>query len=1616
MSNIFCLAISKLSIAFMKKYIFLGIMALLVCVAVIGQLSAQGNNNPVISAVDGQNFCLTGNTFELNVQINQNGYEGTINFYEIIWGDGSKKDTIPFAPGIIIRKHIYNFDEFFNTCNATQELTVRLNAYIPEDSRPLNNAFFPVFKNPPIAKFEFNQNVVCVGDETCFRNTSCPSENLEIVSWDYGDGSPRDLEGCHTYTQSGNYPVTLTVKNGCGSPKSITNNITIIEPPQAEAQPISGIINGTSDPFIVCLDDSSPVILNASNSQSATSYEWTPRSQNGINWLSNRRNARDTLRFTRAGDYTITLTVNNACDKPSMKILNFKVVDAVKLTLDEQADACEMLSYTPRPFIQDAIYTINGQTVSNFPTMLTSGVYRVEATLSNECGPQTRQDNFEVRRLETFTILSSDTTLCAGSSPIQLQADVAGGIWRGNGITNDTLGIFDPSQVTPDRTYSITYGFEAGACSSQASIDIQVIASQTASIQDEIICTDSQPIQLEVNTNIGGVWRGAGIIDSINGTFSPSGLSTDEDYKVTFTFTDPNSCEVTTDGQVLVEAFPTLSLLDSVQLCLSDVELDLPTVLNYLPTPSGGSSRWRGDGIVNATGKFNSVSNNLAEGFHTIFVAYERNNCTVTDSVVVELIQARPLVLSPDTTVCVSAGQLQLEANLTGGTWRPSNNINSMGLIDLAQLGGGNFMFNYEYQIGTSCEQSAQVNVEVIDLGATVNAGQDTSVCQSSGTIAFTGTPAMNGSWSNNDAMNSTTGVVNVNELAPDTYEYRYQIESEAVAGCVAEDRVNLTIHALPSTAFEIEGNLCVNTNLQFNNQSTGATSYRWDVGIGNSNEANPTFSFPTSGDYNVQLFAFTNTAPQCSSSVNQMIRISEPPPAVGFNMDKREGCADLEVAFTNTSQGEDITVNWDFGNGVSSSAIQPTNVIYEQGRVDTLYYIQIVAGNNCGDRSFRDSVLVHPRPVARLGTDKAKYCSGDTVSLINASFGQPDRYSWTYGNGQVSNDSIPIRPIYYTDSLSRNYLITLFTENECGMDTDSFNIRIDPTNVRAFFRIDSTEFCAGDSIRLESFSTPFSRLLWNFGDGNSSANPQPSYAYNNPGIYQISHYAFGCGSDSTVQQITIKPLPEPAFDIMGSRCVGDTIRLTNRSNNAVSFAWNFGDGTNSNFSQAMHRYSMNGDYNIALTATAENRCSASLTQPITIRALPIFQIDAPDSICANALTQITVTANELFSSYNWQLGDGELANGRLVNHSYLMSDTYTLSALITDAFGCKSSQETSIFVRPTPTAAFSYELLGDCPPINAFFTNESQTANGFEWKFSDNFNATTVDVARFFERGGSLTAELIASLDGICFDTTAQSLSINATPEADLVVEDISCFGQNDGYIEIQNNTDFRVEVFGDNYAQAGRNLFEALKPGNYEVIIVSKEGCDTSYSAQIREPDALIVDIVKDTIFTFRGEVVDIRVDANATGLTYTWFPDSIAFSGNENDFTGSPRLSGWYDLTASDGICTVFDSVFFLVEQTPPIYISTHFSPNGDSNNDIFYPQTGPSVERVEQLQIFERWGDMVFAAYDFPPNDPNFGWDGTLKGVPLNPAVFVFKMQFRLKDSSVIIQVGEITLVR
>jgi gliding motility-associated-like protein len=96
---------------------------------------------------------------------------------------------------------------------------------------------------------------------------------------------------------------------------------------------------------------------------------------------------------------------------------------------------------------------------------------------------------------------------------------------------------------------------------------------------------------------------------------------------------------------------------------------------------------------------------------------------------------------------------------------------------------------------------------------------------------------------------------------------------------------------------------------------------------------------------------------------------------------------------------------------------------------------------------------------------------------------------------------------------------------------------------------------------------------------------------------------------------------------------------------------------------------------------------------------------------------------------------------------------------------------------------------------------------------------------------------------------------------------------------------------------------------------------------------------------------------------------------------------------------------------------VFIPNIFSPNLDGINDIFMIFSNPGgVSRIPLLRIFDRWGGLVFERYNFLPNDPQMGWDGTERGKMLQPGVFVWMIEIEYYDGKNESRSGNVTLVR
>jgi gliding motility-associated-like protein len=106
-------------------------------------------------------------------------------------------------------------------------------------------------------------------------------------------------------------------------------------------------------------------------------------------------------------------------------------------------------------------------------------------------------------------------------------------------------------------------------------------------------------------------------------------------------------------------------------------------------------------------------------------------------------------------------------------------------------------------------------------------------------------------------------------------------------------------------------------------------------------------------------------------------------------------------------------------------------------------------------------------------------------------------------------------------------------------------------------------------------------------------------------------------------------------------------------------------------------------------------------------------------------------------------------------------------------------------------------------------------------------------------------------------------------------------------------------------------------------------------------------------------------------------------------------TPTVTTTYTFTATSvyGCVSSADVTISLFCDGSQVFIPNTFTPNGDGANDRFYINA-KGVSLVVRLSVYNRWGELVFESLNSQPNDPAAGWDGTYKGLVLEPDVFVY----------------------
>ncbi len=202
----------------------------------------------------------------------------------------------------------------------------------------------------------------------------------------------------------------------------------------------------------------------------------------------------------------------------------------------------------------------------------------------------------------------------------------------------------------------------------------------------------------------------------------------------------------------------------------------------------------------------------------------------------------------------------------------------------------------------------------------------------------------------------------------------------------------------------------------------------------------------------------------------------------------------------------------------------------------------------------------------------------------------------------------------------------------------------------------------------------------------------------------------------------------------------------------------------------------------------------------------------------------------------------------------------------------------------------------------------------------------------------------------------------------------------------------------------------------GIYEVII-GNDFCSDTAEFEIDvlpSPTINMPEIVQTDFCT------PVRLRPIITGdesVSYSWTePEGLSCIDCPRPTLEAP-FSPSYQLTVlNDFMCADTANIRVVLEKDQLIYIPNIFSPNFDGRNDYFqlFPNCG--VDKIESLEVYNRWGAVVYASDKIDPLNPLSFWDGRIEGEYAGMGVYIWQVVLKLVDGTELRYFGDVSLVR
>jgi len=1509
-----------------------------------------------------------------NVTLTANIPSGvTITSYSWTFGDGNTGST---GPSI---SHTYAAGSFPATLTVTTSNGCTV-------TTPVTTI---TVGTPPTANFSATPNPVCPNQAVTFTNTgSGPSGT--VYTWDFGDGGVSSVTSpTHAYSGQGTYTVTLTANNnGCISTYSTT--ITVY-PPKALFTRTYSCTNKLQVSFTNTSTGGSTYLWDFGDGTSSTSQNPPAHT------------------YAALGTYTVTLMVTN---QPSGCVSTYSLpvtlIDPKAKFTASDSVVCknEQITFTAQAVTGISSYSWNfgdggtatGATANHAYT--SSGTYTVKLVIQDAhgCHDSAIKTNYILVSGPTANFSGAPVSGCAPLPVSFIDQSSSGGTgivartWRFGDGSSSNANVANVSHTYPAGTFSVTLVITNGAgCIDSFVRTNYITATKPAanfSANATTICP-GQPISF-TNTSVGSNltynWKfgdgGTSTSASPNHTYTSTGT-----YTVSLVVTDGTLCKDT----MIKTAYITVGGIN-MSFTASDTFTNCPPLtVNFTNTSANVSSFTWSFGNGNTSSLNNPTTIYTVPGVYTVKLKGQNGSCQ--DSVTKTI-----TVLGPSGTFTYAPlnGCAPLTVSFTSTNqntqlliWDMNNGVTqntTASSTTYTYTAPGMYVPKLLLSDGVSCIVPV-LGPDTIKVGAVIADFNFSSanLCGSAtvnftDTVLFNVSPITSRTWKFGDGGTSNAHNPSHTYAAPGNYTVTLIVTSSL--GCKDTITKTVNVKTPPNVSAGSNVSICQGNTTPVQLQATGAASYVWSPSTGLSCT---TCANPQTNPSSTTTYTVVGTGANGCLDTAQVTVTVNPLPVLqtGSNPTICQG-ASVQLAVTGAS-----TYSWSPATGLSCTNC--TTPIASPASTTT-YTVTGTSAAGCVDTA-QVTVNINNVPNVTAGAANNTFCAGDSTQLQATG---ATTYSWSPSAGlSCTNCANPTAAPTGTTT----YTVTGTNSSGCT-DTGVVTITVNPLpNIV----VPNQSVCAGSSVQLQAtgaatYSWSPSTALSCTNCANPLANPSATTTYS-----VIGTTAAGC-VDTIQTIVTVNALPTIAAGGNQTICLGTAVSL--QVTGAVSYNWSPSAGLScTGCANPSANPAATTTYTVV--GTDVNGCKDTAQTTVNINQLPVVDAGPDVSICKQNSTQLQATGA---ASYSWSPATGlSCTNCTNPVASPVTPTTYTVTG--TDANGCINTDNVTVSIFPQPQIN-----AGPDQKICEGQSVQLQATGGSTYVWSPASGLSCIACPNPQASPASDITYTVTGTDGNgCRDSDKVKITVIEKQPFTVSENDTICEGES-AQLSASGGQQYQWSpATGMSNSTTANPVVTPEATTTYTVVI--KQGdcfTDTSNVTVVVHP--------KPTVNAGEDQKIiagaSVNLFANATHADfYSWSPTADLSCADCMNPTATPKETTTFKVTASNSYgCKAEDDVtIFVVCDNSQIFLPNTFTPNGDGNNDYFYPQ-GRGLSIIHRFRIYSRWGELLYEVQNIQPNDELKGWDGTYKGEQLKPDVYVYIIDATCFSGAPMQIKGDISLIR